>query len=219
MEKDQQEFIQAFAAISGAQDQKTLESKIQELGEQGISQLYQVYQQVKDKGEQGLQILKQAYTKMTGGTYAKLGAKLNYINQLRGKCPEGTEAYKAGGCIKCRQKQKEDVVDRFKSEKCGGKVKQRIKKDQAGGKTTKSYSDETGNTTYTRRIGNQTFTKTVDEDGNVGYKGYNGVTSTVNPGGSAGGSRKAQQKADSLVNAWNKGYGPKAPKKYFGGLL
>ena len=61
MEKDQQEFIQAFAAISGAQDQKTLESKIQELGEQGIAQLYQVYQQVKDKGEQGLQILKQAY--------------------------------------------------------------------------------------------------------------------------------------------------------------
>jgi hypothetical protein len=35
-----------------------------------------------------------------------MGAKLNYINQLRGKCPEGYEVEKfmAGGCVKCQKK-------------------------------------------------------------------------------------------------------------------
>jgi hypothetical protein len=42
---------------------------------------------------------------------AKFGAKLNYIKQLRGDCPEGYETayYKAGGrlCKKCMKKAQE----------------------------------------------------------------------------------------------------------------
>ena len=89
-------------------------------------------------GEEGLKKLKSTYTKIMESkqaTYAKLGAKLNYIKQLRGECPEGyeIEKYLAGGCVACRKKMKEgaSVVERFKSEKCGGKMK-KTKKAQTG---------------------------------------------------------------------------------------
>ena len=66
---------------------------------------------------------------------AKLGAKLNYVQTLRGECPEGyeVEKYMAGGCVKCKKKAAEGtkVVDIFK-EKCGGKAKKRVKKNMGG---------------------------------------------------------------------------------------
>lgn len=66
---------------------------------------------------------------------AKLGAKLNYVQTLRGECPEGyeIEKYMAGGCVKCKKKAAEGtkVVDIFK-EKCGGKAKKRVKKNMGG---------------------------------------------------------------------------------------
>lgn len=77
-------------------------------------------------------------------SFAKLGAKLNYIQSLRGTCPEGYEVEKfmAGGCVKCRKKAAEGtkVVDIFK-EKCGGKAKKRItKKKNMGGTVSNSWS-------------------------------------------------------------------------------
>lgn len=57
------------------------------------------------------------------------GAKLDYINQLNGKCPQGMHLsyYKIGGtlCKKCeadKHNENKDPIKAFK-EKCGGKVK------------------------------------------------------------------------------------------------
>ena len=70
------------------------------------------------------------------------GAKLNYINKLNGKCPQGTHLsyYRIGGtlCKKCEAdayNESSDPIKAFK-QKCGGKVK-KTAKQKCGGKVKK----------------------------------------------------------------------------------
>lgn len=70
------------------------------------------------------------------------GAKLNYINKLNGKCPQGTHLsyYRIGGtlCKKCEAdayNESSDPIKAFK-QKCGGKVK-KAAKQKCGGKVKK----------------------------------------------------------------------------------
>lgn len=235
---DQKEFIQVLAAVMGVKSQEQLESGIKALGEDGIKTMYETYKQVKDMGEEGLKQLKSTYSKIMESktTYAKLGAKLNYIKQLRGECPEGyeIEKYLAGGCVACRKKMKEgaSVVERFKSEKCGGKMKKKVTKASGGNKipkknrvTERSYIDEDRQELVTVRTHNgRTFEKRDDLDGAGSmYKGYNGKRSAVPAG----------EKPDSLAKAWERnaeakgkknlkkcgGKMKKVKKNYFGGIL
>ena len=240
---DQKEFIQVLAAVMSAKSQEQLESGIKALGEDGLKTMYETYKQVKNLGEEGLKQLKTTYSKiMTNketnnemeaqkAISAKLGAKLNYIKQLRGECPEGyeIEKYLAGGCVACRKKMKEgaSVVERFKSEKCGGKMKKKVAKAQKGGVTERSYRDDRNGYYVTVRTHNgRTFEKREDLDGaGTVYKGYNGKTSVVPEGA----------KPDSLEKAWNRnaeakpktkknlkkcgGKMKKVKKNYFGGIL
>ena len=228
---DQKEFIQVLAAVMGVKSQEQLESGIKALGEDGLKTMYETYKQVKNLGEEGLKQLKTTYSKIMGTkntTYAKLGAKLNYIKQLRGECPEGyeVEKYLAGGCVACRKKMKEgaSVVERFKSEKCGGKMKKKVTKASGGSKVTeKSYIDnKTGEKVTVRTHNGRNFEKREDLDGaGTSYKGYNGKRSVVPAG----------EKPDSLERAWNKnaeakgklkkcgGKMKKVKKNYFGGIL
>lgn len=237
---DQKEFIQVLAAVMGVKSQEQLESGIKALGEDGIKTMYETYKQVKDMGEEGLKQLKSTYSKIMESktTYAKLGAKLNYIKQLRGECPEGyeIEKYLAGGCVACRKKMKEgaSVVERFKSEKCGGKMKKKVTKASEGNKipkknrvTERSYIDEDRQELVTVRTHNgRTFEKRDDLDGAGSmYKGYNGKRSAVPAG----------EKPDSLAKAWERnaearpkgkknlkkcgGKMKKVKKNYFGGIL
>ena len=227
---DQKEFIQVLAAVMGVKSQEQLESGIKALGEDGLKTMYETYKQVKNLGEEGLKQLKTTYSKIMetkNTTYAKLGAKLNYIKQLRGECPEGyeVEKYLAGGCVACRKKMKEgaSVVERFKSEKCGGKMKKKVTKAQKGGVTEKSYIDnKTDEKVTVRTYKGRTFEKREDLDGaGTSYKGYNGKRSVVPAG----------EKPDSLERAWNKnaeakgklkkcgGKMKKVKKNYFGGIL
>ncbi len=81
---------------------------------QKLAQLYQTFK----KEQQGVQT-------------AMNGAKLNYINQLNGKCPQGTHLsyYRIGGtlCRKCEadaHNESSDPIKAFK-QKCGGKVKKK----------------------------------------------------------------------------------------------
>lgn len=147
---DQEEFVKVLASVIGAKSQEELDNGIKDLGEQGLKIMYQQYKQVKEKGSQGLQILKQTYNKIMEQkqVYAKLGAKLDYINQLRGKCPDGYEVEKfgSGGCVKCKKKQQagEQVVEQFRSEKCGGKVKKRVSKKKCGSKMKPVPTDKFG---------------------------------------------------------------------------
>lgn len=96
-------------------------------------QLVQIYQQ---EGIQGVQTaLQQLVQQQQQQTQAmRHGAKLNYIKQISGICPEGTQLtyFKAGGriCSKCeamaKKKQGGGTMDDIRAqlvEKCGGKMK------------------------------------------------------------------------------------------------
>ena len=92
---------------------------------QKLEQLYQTFK----KEQQGVQT-------------AMNGAKLNYINKLNGKCPQGTHLsyYRIGGtlCKKCEAdayNESSDPIKAFK-QKCGGKVKKAVKQ-KCGGKVKK----------------------------------------------------------------------------------
>lgn len=95
----------------------------------------QFLQQVQQLDEQKQQALLQEFQAdmQRGPVSAKLGAKLNYIKNLKGDCPEGQELvyFKKGGrfCKVCQGKNggNIDEVANFKKrreeKKCGGKMK------------------------------------------------------------------------------------------------
>lgn len=90
-----------------------------------------------------LEQLFQLFVKEQQGVQTAMnGAKLNYINKLNGKCPQGTHLsyYRIGGtlCKKCEAdayNESSDPIKAFK-QKCGGKVK-KAAKQKCGGKVKK----------------------------------------------------------------------------------
>lgn len=128
MNEEQKAFIAYLIKILKPGNQKEFEDKIVQLSEDDLKEYYKQF-----KTMEGNQI-----------SFAKLGAKLNYIQSLRGTCPEGYEVEKfmSGGCVKCKKKAAEGtkVVGIFK-EKCGGQAKKRItKKKNMGGTVSNSWS-------------------------------------------------------------------------------
>lgn len=61
------------------------------------------------RDEESKNIIKSIWDKATKVAEAKFGAKLNYIQALKNRCPEGTQLYKVGGIVECK--------------KCGGSAK------------------------------------------------------------------------------------------------
>lgn len=119
----QQAFIQFLAQKTGAKNQQELEAAIQQLGEEGLKQAYAEF----------MQMMQQQQVRA-----AKFGAKLNYIKQLRGQCPDGYEVkyFKKGGlmtkeCVACKQNAQEvqEPSDPIEAFKCGRKMK---KKEEGG---------------------------------------------------------------------------------------
>lgn len=141
-----QAFIQFLAQKTGAKTQQELEAAIQQLGEEGLKRAYAEF----------MQLMQQQQVQQR-----KFGGMLNYINKLRGQCPEGQELqfFKIGGkvCKKCAKKvtMEDDgktptnVVDAFK---CGRKMKKKkcengglIDFDKCGAKMKKKKYDFGGN--------------------------------------------------------------------------
>lgn len=132
----QQAFLQYLAQQTGAKSQQELEQIIQQMGEDGLKQAY----------AQFVQAMQQQQVQA-----AKFGAKLNYIKQLNGQCPQGMEMYyyKEGGrlCKKCMQAKQNgrelenqapaNPIDAFK---CGRK----IRKNQQGKKFPLIETDKRG---------------------------------------------------------------------------
>ena len=95
------------------------------------------------KDQKKLEQLFQSFIKEQQGVQTAMnGAKLNYINKLNGKCPQGTHLsyYRIGGtlCKKCEAdayNESSDPIKAFK-QKCGGKVKKAVKQ-KCGGKVKK----------------------------------------------------------------------------------
>lgn len=147
-------------------DEQTLQ-QIQQLvaaamqgNQEALNAIQQVQQEAQKGNQQAIQLMKviQEIAQQMQGQQsqqvqsAKTGAKINYIKQLRGKCPEGynLEYYKSGGCLckKCVAKKKsmqdggevlDNPVDNFKAEyaKKGKKMCKDSKfKMQRGGELT-----------------------------------------------------------------------------------
>ena len=123
----QQQIVQLVqAAMQGDQQATHQIQQIMQAAQQGDQQAAQLAQMIQQVAQQMQQQQVQA---------AKFGAKLNYIKQLRGVCPDGYEMkyFKAGGqlCKQCVQKQKKmeeggkapsGPIDSFK---CGRKMKKK----------------------------------------------------------------------------------------------
>ena len=80
----QKAFLKYLAEATGAQSEQELNAIIQQMGEEGLQQAYaQFMQQMQQQSVRA----------------AKFGAKLNYIKQLRGQCPDGYEVayFRYGG--------------------------------------------------------------------------------------------------------------------------
>lgn len=134
MNEEQKAFTAYLIKVLNPKDAADFENKIVQLSENELKEFYKQY-----KAMEGNQI-----------SMAKLGAKLSYVQTLRGECPEGyeVEKYMAGGCVKCKKKAEgAKVVDIFK-DKCGGKAKKRVKKDQKGAVVNKADTVHTNKGVY-----------------------------------------------------------------------
>lgn len=134
MNEEQQAFTAYLIKVLNPKDEADFENKVAQLSENDLREFYKQY-----KAMEGNQI-----------SMAKLGAKLSYVQTLRGECPEGyeVEKYMAGGCVKCKKNAEgAKVVDIFK-DKCGGKAKKRVKKDQKGAVVNKADTVHTSKGIY-----------------------------------------------------------------------
>lgn len=118
----QQQIVQLVqAAMQGDQNATQQIQQIMQAAQQGDQQAAQIAQMIQQVAQAMQQQSQQQQVRA-----AKFGAKLNYLRQLKGKCPSGY--FKDGGkCKKCDNqmmanggKPKIDPVTEFK---CGGKKK------------------------------------------------------------------------------------------------
>lgn len=146
-----QAMVLAFAQWGAAKlgkDPQTFMQEFQTYSDQQKQQMLQAFQ----SDPEAQKYIQAAQQQLSGGTQiARLGAKLNYIKQIKGDCPEGEELvyFKKGGrfCKACRKKQEGGNVDEIanfkknrEEKKCGGKMKEACggkMKEACGGKMKK----------------------------------------------------------------------------------
>lgn len=141
----QQQIVQLVqAAMQGDQQATQQIQQIMQAAQQGDQQAAQIAQMIQVVAQQ----LQQQQVRA-----AKFGAKLNYIRQLKGNCPQGYEVeyFQQGGkpCKRCKQMKQAggevttpmSVRDQFKVEaaKCGKKMKKKevggtVEAEKCGGK-------------------------------------------------------------------------------------
>ena len=92
--------------VINSKDKNAIQELFSSIGQEGFEQAIRSIQQMAKEGDgSAMQALQTLQELMQGSQKAKLGAKLNYIQKLKGICPEGTEKIylKNGGCM-CAQK-------------------------------------------------------------------------------------------------------------------
>lgn len=137
------------AAMAGDQKATQYIQQVMQAAQQGDQQAVQLAQMIQAVAQQMQQQQVQA---------AKFGAKLNYLRQLKGKCPEGYEMeyYKDGGrlCKRCTQVKQDggemeapkNPIDAFKCGRkmkknaCGGSMNKKIDKHFNGGKQKRPFT-------------------------------------------------------------------------------
>ena len=129
-------YLQQGGTISPDEYAKNLITRVQNNDPEALQEIEQIMQAAQQGDPKAVSIAQSIQKiieamKQQSGVKAKLGAKLNHINKLKGICPEGTEKiYLAkGGCM-CKQKAKEGAelktkkmneVQKFKAQK-GNKI-------------------------------------------------------------------------------------------------
>lgn len=118
---------------------------------QTIQKIMQAAQQGDQQAAQVAQLLKSIVQQMKGSRKARLGAKLDYIKQSIGECPEGQEVvyFKKGGeiCKVCAGKKmqdggKSDPIKNFKKKKEQDAVKQAYQRNPyTRGKSAKEIAE------------------------------------------------------------------------------
>lgn len=118
---------------------------------QTIQKIMQAAQQGDQQAAQVAQLLKNIVKQMKGSRKARLGAKLDYIKQSIGECPEGQEVvyFKKGGdiCKVCAGKKmqdggKSDPIKNFKKKKEQDAVKQAYQRNPyTRGKSAKEIAE------------------------------------------------------------------------------
>lgn len=106
---EQEEFTAFLINILEPTDQQDFENKIASMSEDELKELYRQFKQAKN----------QKLTRM-----AKDGLKFDFLEKYRGKCPDGTEMFMSGGCVKCRDKKNKMTI----KNQDGGNIKERFKK-------------------------------------------------------------------------------------------
>ena len=135
---EQQAMALVQAAMQGDQQANQTIQKIMQAAQQGDQQAVQV-----------AKLLQAIAQQMKGSRKAKLGAKLDYIKQSIGECPEGQEVvyFKKGGeiCKICAGKKmqdggKSDPIKEFK--------KKKVNKHQQGGTFKQAFDNAYGKQRY-----------------------------------------------------------------------
>lgn len=101
---EQEEFTAFLINILQPSSKEDFEKKIMSLSEDDIKELYRQFKQAKNQT-----------------VMAKNGLKFDILSNYRGRCPEGTEMFMDGGCIKCRDKK-----NKIKIKQDGGEMKKRF---------------------------------------------------------------------------------------------
>lgn len=137
---EQQAMALVQAAMQGDQQANQTIQKIMQAAQQGDQQAAQV-----------AQLLKNIVQQMKGSRKARLGAKLDYIKQSIGECPEGQEVvyFKKGGeiCKMCAGKKmqdggKSDPIKNFKKKKEQDSAKQTYQRNPyTRGKSAKEIAE------------------------------------------------------------------------------
>lgn len=154
LDSKQRAFVLYAAKVLKCNSPEELDRKLQGLSEDELNNLVQSFDQLYNQQMENNTIM------------ARLGSKLNYIQRLNNKCPEGYEIeyYQAGGniCTRCKQKgaipmaakKNGGVAKDIKAEiaKCGCKTKKKKAEngtvlDKCGGKAKKKKMQEGGDMT------------------------------------------------------------------------
>ena len=158
LDSKQRAFVLYAAKVLKCNSPEELDKKLQNLSEDELNNLVQSFDQLYNQQMENNTIM------------ARLGSKLNYIQKLNNKCPEGYEIeyYQAGGnvvttCKKCAQKgaipmaakKNGGVAKYIKAEiaKCGCKAKKKKAEngtvlDKCGGKAKKKKMQDGGKSNY-----------------------------------------------------------------------
>lgn len=135
-------------ALNNNTDVQTISSLIQQSGQNPETIIKEIVSRAQG-GDQAAAIAFSNLEKlMKNSTVAKLGTKLNYIQRLKGICPEGTEKIylKNGGCM-CAQKAKDGTKTSIKQNKTkmpteyDEKRHERLAIGEAMGKNNKAQQD------------------------------------------------------------------------------